>query len=112
MGAITINQILAFLATIAGAIGSITAIYAVFDKINKKRAERERTEFAAPIQTQLEEIKQQNQELKEQSDDLRKEMILIMKLNQTMISEIQTLGHTNGQTTQALQELNDYLINK
>ena len=36
----------------------------------------------------------------------------MMKLNQTMVDELKTLGHVNGATAAALNELNDYLINK
>lgn len=112
MEAITIGQIISWLAVLAGVIGSITTIYAFADKINKKRAEKERNEIMSVINAQLAEIKEQNKDLKEQNSELRKEMILIMKLNQTMVSELKTLGHVNGETSQALQDLTDYLINK
>lgn len=112
MEAITIGQIVSWLAVLAGVSGSITTIYAFVSKIHKKRAEREKNEIMALINQQLVDIKEQNKELKEQNAELRKEMILIMKLNQTMVSELKSLGHINGETSQALQELTDYLINK
>lgn len=109
---ITVSQILSFLTIAAGAIGSIGAIYAAFNKIFTKKINEEMTDAIKPVNQALEEIKEQNNELKQQGKETREEIILVMKLNQAMISELQTLGHVNGETTQALQDLNNYLINK
>lgn len=109
---ITVSQILSFLTIAAGAIGSIGAIYAAFNKIFTKRINAEMTDAIKPVNQALAEIKEQNNELKQQGKETREEIILVMKLNQAMISELQTLGHVNGETTQALQDLNNYLINK
>lgn len=109
---ITVSQILSFLTIAAGAIGSIGAIYAAFNKIFTKKINEEMTNTMKPINQALTEIKQQNSELKQQGQETREEIILIMKLNQAMIGELKTLGHINGETSQALQELNNYLINK
>lgn len=109
---ITISQIIEFLAIVAGVIVSVSTISAVFVKINDKRLEKERAAIINPLTEQLEEIKQQNEGLREQNEELRKEVILVMKLNQTMITELKEKGHVNGETTHALNELNDYLLNK
>ena len=102
---ITIQQIINFLAVAAGVIGSISAIAAFFSKINNKRIEEEREAIVNPITEQLEEIKKSQEELK-------KEMILVIKLNQTAVQELKTLGKVNGETTHALEELQNYLIEK
>ena len=102
---ITVQQIINFLAVAAGVIGSISAIAAFFSKINNKRIEEEREAIVNPINEQLEEIKKSQEELK-------KEMILVIKLNQTAVQELKTLGKVNGETTHALEELQNYLIEK
>lgn len=102
---ITIQQIINFLALAAGVIGSVSAIGAFFNKINNKRVEEEREAIVTPIAEQLEEIKKQQKEL-------RDEMILVIKLNQNAVQELQTLGKVNGETTHAMEELTDYLIKK
>lgn len=109
---ITISQLISFVSIAAGAIGSIGVVYAAFNKIFTKKINTEITNTMQPINQALNEIKQQNDDLKEQGKETRQEIILVMKLNQAMISELQTLGHVNGETTQALQDLNNYLINK
>ena len=112
MEAMTIGQIINFLAVTAGAIGSVSAIYAVVHKLVTKKVNTQITETLEPIKSSLEEIKQQNVELKSQGEDTKKEIILMMKLNQAMIDEMKTLGHLNGKTSEALEELNDYLLNR
>jgi uncharacterized membrane protein len=102
---ITVSQIINFLAIAAGVIGSISAIAAFFSKINNKRIKEEREAIVNPINEQLEEIKKSQEELK-------KEMILVIKLNQTAVQELKTLGRVNGETTHALEELQNYLIEK
>jgi uncharacterized membrane protein len=102
---ITVSQIINFLAIAAGVIGSISAIAAFFSKINNKRIKEEREAIVNPINEQLEEIKKSQEELK-------KEMILVIKLNQTAVQELKTLGKVNGETTHALEELQNYLIEK
>lgn len=102
---ITVSQIINFLAIAAGVIGSISAIVAFFSKINNKRIKEEREAIVNPINEQLEEIKKSQEELK-------KEMILVIKLNQTAVQELKTLGRVNGETTHALEELQNYLIEK
>lgn len=102
---ITVSQIINFLAVAAGVIGSISAIAAFFSKINNKRIKEEREAIVNPINEQLEEIKKSQEELK-------KEMILVIKLNQTAVQELKTLGKVNGETTHALEELQNYLIEK
>jgi F0F1-type ATP synthase membrane subunit b/b' len=109
---LTIGEIINILAIVTGAIGSIVTIYTVINKIVTKRINSQMTDTLAPIKEALEEIKRQNMELKQQGEDTKKEIILIMKLNQTMIDEMKTLGHVNGKTSEALEELNDYLLNK
>jgi len=109
---ITVSQIINFVSILAGLVGSIGVVYAALNKIFSKKINSEIADAMKPINQALTEIKQQNNELKEQGKETREEIILIMKLNQTMISELQTLGHINGETSQALQNLNDYLINK
>jgi len=109
---ITVSQIINFVSILAGLVGSIGVVYAALNKIFSKKINSEIADAMKPINQDLTEIKQQNNELKEQGKETREEIILIMKLNQTMISELQTLGHINGETSQALQNLNDYLINK
>ena len=112
MEAMTIGQIINFLAVTAGAIGSVSAIYAVVHKLVTKKVNTQIDETLNPIRESLEEIKRQNVELKEQGEDTKKEIILMMKLNQAMIDEMKTLGHLNGKTSEALEELNDYLLNR
>lgn len=112
MEAITVAQIASALAILAGIITSVGVIIAAINKYINKRVAEEIAKINDPIKTALAEIKQQNEDLKKQGNDTRNEIILIMKLNQTMIGELKTLGHVNGETSQALQELNDYLINK
>ena len=112
MEAMTIGQIINFLAVTAGAIGSVSAIYAVVHKLGTKKVNTQIDETLNPIRESLEEIKRQNVELKEQGEDTKKEIILMMKLNQAMIDEMKTLGHLNGKTSEALDELNDYLLNR
>lgn len=102
---ITVSQIINFLAVAAGVIGSISAIAAFFSKVNNKRIKEEREAIVNPINEQLEEIKKSQEELK-------KEMILVIKLNQTAVQELKTLGKVNGETTHALEELQNYLIEK
>jgi uncharacterized membrane protein len=102
---ITVSQIINFLAVAAGVIGSISAIAAFFSKVNNKRIKEEREAIVNPINEQLEEIKKSQEELK-------KEMILVIKLNQTAVQELKTLGKVNGETTHALEELQNYLIDK
>ena len=102
---ITVQQIINFLAVVAGAIGSVSAIAAFFNKVNNKRINEEREAIVNPINEQLEEIKKSQEELK-------KEMILVIKLNQTAVQELKTLGKVNGETTHALEELQNYLIEK
>ena len=102
---ITVQQIINFLAVAAGVIGSVSAIAAFFSKINNKRIKEEREAIVNPINEQLEEIKKSQEELK-------KEMILVIKLNQTAVQELKTLGKVNGETTHALEELQNYLIEK
>lgn len=109
---ITISQLISFISILAGVIGSIGVIYAAFNKIFTKKINTEITNTMQPINQILEEIKQQNNDLKTQGQETREEIILVMKLNQAMISELKTLGHINGETSQALQDLNNYLINK
>ena len=112
METMTIGQIINFLAVTAGAIGSVSAIYAVVHKLVTRRVNTQIDETLNPIRESLEEIKRQNVELKEQGEDTKKEIILMMKLNQAMIDEMKTLGHLNGKTSEALEELNDYLLNR
>ena len=112
METMTIGQIINFLAVTAGAIGSVGTIYAVVHKLVTKKVNTQIDETLNPIKESLEEIKQQNIELKNQGEDTKKEIILIMKLNQTMIDELRTKGHVNGKTSEALEELNDYLLNR
>ena len=102
---ITVQQIINFLALAAGVIGSVSAIGAFFNKINNNRIEEDREAIVNPISEQLEEIKKSQKELKE-------EMILVIKLNQTAVQELKTLGKVNGETTHALEELQNYLIEK
>ena len=102
---ITVQQIINFLALAAGVIGSVSAIGAFFNKINNKRIKEEREAIVNPINEQLEEIKKSQEELK-------KEMILVIKLNQTAVQELKTFGKVNGETTHALEELQNYLIEK
>lgn len=109
---ITVSQIINFITILAGFLGSLGVIYATMNKLISKRINTEVVEIVKPISEALNEIKTQNQELKQQGSDTREEIILVMKLNQAMISELQTLGHVNGETSQALAELNNYLINK
>lgn len=109
---ITVSQIINFISILAGAIGSIGVVYAALNKIFSKKINTEIADAIKPVSKALNEIKQQNNELKEQGKETRQEIILVMKLNQAMISELQTLGHVNGETNQALQDLNNYLINK
>ena len=101
----TVQQIINFLAVFAGVIGSVTAITAFFNNINNKRIEKERNAIIDPITEQLEVIKKEQEEL-------RDEMILVIKLNQATIHELQTQGSVNGETNRSLEELQDYLINK
>ena len=108
----TIGQIINFLAVVAGAVGSVGTIYAVVHKLVTKKVNTQIDETLNPIRESLEEIKRQNVELKEQGEDTKKEIILMMKLNQAMIDEMKTLGHLNGKTSEALDELNDYLLNR
>ena len=108
----TIGQIINFLAVVAGAVGSVGTIYAVVHKVVTKKVNTQIDETLNPIRESLEEIKRQNVELKEQGEDTKKEIILMMKLNQAMIDEMKTLGHLNGKTSEALDELNDYLLNR
>lgn len=112
MEAMTIGQIINFLVILAGVVGSIGTIYAATNKIVTKRIDSQMSETLEPIKSSLEEIKQQNVELKSQGEDTKKEIILMMKLNQAMIDEMKTLGHLNGKTSEALDELNDYLLNR
>lgn len=109
---ITVSQIINFVTIIAGFIGSIGVVYATFNKIFSKKVNTEIADAIKPVSEALQEIKQQNNDLKQQGSETREEIILVMKLNQAMISELQTLGHVNGETTQALADLNNYLINK
>lgn len=102
---ITVQQIINFLALAAGVIGSVSAIGAFFNKINNARVTAERNAVLEPVSEQLEEIKKQQKEL-------RDEMILVIKLNQTAVQELKTLGKVNGETTHALEELQNYLIEK
>lgn len=102
---ITVSQIINFLAVVAGVIGSVSAIAAFFNKINNARVTAERNAVLEPVSEQLEEIKKQQKEL-------RDEMILVIKLNQTAVQELKTLGRVNGETTHALEELQNYLIEK
>ena len=112
MEAMTIGQIINFLAVVAGAVGSVGTIYAVVHKLVTKKVNTQIDETLNPIRESLEEIKRQNVELKEQGEDTKKEIILMMKLNQAMIDEMKTLGHLNGKTSEALDELNNYLLNR
>lgn len=109
---LTIGEIINILAILAGTIGSIVTIYTVINKIVTKRINSQMADTLEPIKECLEEIKRQNIELKTQGEDTKREIVLIMKLNQTMIDEMKTVGHLNGKTTEALDELNDYLMNK
>lgn len=109
---ITLNDIISFLGILAGVIGSITTITVTVNKIISKKINSEIVTALTPINNTLNEIKEQNDELKTQGQDTRKEIILIMKINQAMTTELKELGHLNGETTAALQDLNDYLINK
>lgn len=109
---ITIGQIISFISIMAGVVGGVSAICAAINKVVSKKINNEISSAIAPVNTALNEIKQQNTELKEQGQDTRKEIILIMKLNQAMITELKQLGHINGETSQALQDLNDYLISR
>jgi len=109
---ITVSQIVSFVTIIAGFIGSAGVIFAFFNKIFTKKVNTEIADAIRPVSEALQEIKQQNLDLKQQGTETREEIILIMKLNQAMISELKTLGHINGETSQALQDLNNYLINK
>ena len=112
MEAVTIGQIINFLAVLAGVIGSIGVVYTATNKIVTKKVNTQINETLNPIKESLEEIKQQNVELKSQGEDTKKEIILMMKLNQAMIDEMKTLGHLNGKTSEALDELNDYLLTR
>ena len=112
MDTITLGQVATILAWLAGFVGSVGVLYGVINKVVNKKIDEQITDKMEPIREGLEEIKQQNIELKNQGEDNKKEMVLMMKLNQNMISEMTELGHTNGRTAAALQELNDYLINK
>ena len=112
MDTITLGQIGTILAWLAGFCGSVAALYGIVNKVVNKKIDEKVDDKIEPILQSLEEIKQQNIELKNQGEDNKKEMVLMMKLNQNMISEMTELGHTNGRTAAALQELNDYLINK
>lgn len=109
---ITVSQIINFITILAGFLSSLGVVFAIMNKIISKRINTEVTEIVKPISQSLDEIKLQNHELKQQGTETREEIILIMKLNQTMINELKTLGHINGETSQALQDLNNYLINK
>ena len=112
MEAVTIGQIINILAILAGVIGSVGTIYAATNKIVTKRIDSQMGETLEPIRNSLEEIKQQNVDLKNQGEDTKKEIILVMKLNQAMIDELKTKGHLNGKTSEAMEELNDYLLNR
>lgn len=112
MEAITIGQIIEFLGVLAGVIGSIGVIWAAIHKCVHKVVSREKEAVVSEIKQQLNEISNNQKELKEQSKELRDEIILVMKLNQAMTKELQTLGHPNGETTAALNDLNNYLLNK
>lgn len=112
MDTITLGQIGTIMAWLAGFCGSVGVLYGVINKIVNKKIDEQITDKMEPVIESLNEIKQQNLELKQQNEDNKKEMILLMKLTQTMTSELKTLGHINGDTTEALNELNNYLINK
>lgn len=112
MDTITLGQIATVLAWVAGFVGSVGVLHGVINKVVDKKIDEQINDKMEPITNSLDEIKQQNLELKAQNEDNKKEMILLMKLTQTMTSELKVLGHINGETTEALNELNDYLINK
>lgn len=112
MDTITLGQVATILAWLAGFVGSVGVLHGVINKVVDRKIDEKVDDKIEPILQSLEEIKQQNHELKEQGEDTKREMILMMKLNQTMVDELKTLGHVNGATAAALNELNDYLINK
>ena len=78
-----------------------------FDYREYLPAFKERLDFLSKQENEAEEEKHIREEIKE-----LKEMILVIKLNQTAVQELKTLGKVNGETTHALEELQNYLIEK
>lgn len=101
MEAITINQLWTAIIAIAGGLLTLINIYKFY---NDKKKESKR-EHEKEINDKLSEIKEQNREQKEQ-------LVLITRVVITMNNELRELGHINGKTKEAVDELNESLISK
>ncbi len=97
----SVQELWTIVVAIAGGILTIFNVYKIYvDKKKEQKRERDKE-----IDKKLNEIKEQNKEQKEQ-------LILITKVVITMNTELQTLGHLNGKTEKAIEELNNSLIEK
>ncbi len=105
MGGITIGQIWQFAVVGAAGAGSIIGMIEYIKKAIRNKKKTEDEELMAEITRNFEVLKKQNEELKDQ-------LVAIMKLTTAITTELQTIGHVNGRTAEAFEELQELLFQK
>ena len=92
---ITLSDVKDLLLIIAAVIGAYVSISTFTGKIKDKRLK--------PVTDGLDEIKTNIKTLND-------EMVLLLKVQTAMASELEVEGKVNGKTQQALDALNDYIL--
>ena len=92
---ITLSDLKDLLLIVAAIIGAYVSISTFTGKIKDKRFK--------PVTDSLEEIKTQIKTLND-------EMVLLLKVQTAMASELEVDGKVNGKTQKALDALNEYII--
>jgi len=108
MEAITLGQIAAALAFITGIIGGIAGLYKYFQSLVRKEIETEMD----PVMDKLNEISNKVDENNNKYQELKDEVVLMVKLQQATITDLKEKNHLNGETTEALNKLNEFLLQR
>lgn len=108
MEGITLGQIATALAIITGIVGGIAGLYKYFQSLVKKEIETEMN----PVMNKLNEIANKVDENNSNYQELKDEVILMVKLQQATITDLKEKNHLNGETTEALNKLNEFLLQR
>ena len=96
LNTITLADVKDFMLILAAIIGAWLTISNFGGKIKSKQLE--------PVTKALDEIKNQNQKLST-------EIAMLMKIQMAMASDLEAEGEVNGKTQEALDALQEYILN-
>ena len=105
---LTLGQIAAGLALITGIIGGFITLSKYFQKLVSKEIKEE----LEPVNDKLDTITEALQKNDRHTAQLKEEIILIVKLQQAMTNDLKEKNHLNGATAEALNKLNEHLLEK